>query len=327
MKAIIVTKYGSPKVLELQNIPRPVPRENEVLIRIEASSATRADTLMRKGKPLFGRVFIGLTKPKHPITGTGFSGVIEAIGKNVKQFQVGNAVFGESALEAGTNAEYLCVAEDGVLAIKPEQLSHEEAALMCDGPLTSWNFLKEIGKIKKGQSVLVNGASGSLGTAAVQLAKYLGAHVTGVCSTSNLQLVKSLGADAVIDYTKEDFTQANTTYDIIFDTIGKSSFHQCKKTLSKNGIYMSPVLGIPLLFQMLFSSIFSNKKAKFSATGLLPAHKLRQLLDELTDISASGQLTSVIDRRYALHQVAEAHRYIETGHKKGNVVITMGQKL
>lgn len=323
MKAIIATKYGAPDVLNLHELAKPEPKENEVLIRIKVASATTADTLMRKGKPLFGRLFIGLTKPKHPITGTGFSGVVEAIGKNVTQFKVGNVVFGESTLGAGTNAEYLCVQEDGVVLIKPEQLSHDEAATMCDGPLTSWNFLKEIAQIKKGDSVLINGASGSLGTAAVQLAKHLGAKITAVCSTSNLHMVKSLGADTVIDYTKTDFTKTGQSYDIIFDTIGKRSFSQCKKALTKNGTYISPVLGIPLLFQMLWTATLGRKKAKFSATGLLPVPKLRNLLNELVDIATSGSLKSVIDKRYPLDQVAEAHKYIETGRKKGNVIIVI----
>lgn len=321
MKAIITTEYGSPDVLKLQDIEKPTPIDNEVLIKIHAASVTAADTMMRKGTPLYGRLFIGLTKPKHPIAGTGFSGTIESIGSNVKLFQVGDEVFGESIFGAGTNAEYTCVPENGVLTLKPSNLTHEEVASVCDGPLTSWNFLKVMAKVKSGQFVLINGASGSLGTAAVQLAKHLGAKVTGVCGTSNIEMVISLGADHIIDYTKTDFTITGQTYDIIFDTVGKSSFTKCKKTLKPNGMYLSPVLSLPLLFQMLWTSIFGSKKAKFSATGLQPVPELRLLLNELNTLLESGQLKAVIDRCYPLEEVTQAHHYVDTGRKKGNVVI------
>lgn len=323
MKAIITTKYGSSEVLQLKDIEKPVPKNNELLIKVKAASITTADTMMRRGTPIYGRLFLGLTKPKHPITGTGFSGVIESIGKDVKEFKVGDEVFGESTFGAGTNAEYLCVSEDGILAVKPDHLTHEQVASVCDGPLTSWNFLKEIAHLEKGQKVLINGASGSLGTAAVQLAKYLGAEVTGICSTSNLEMVRSLGAAHVIDYTKTDFTKTGQTYDIIFDTVGKSSFSKCEKVLVKNGTYLSPVLGIPLLFQVLWTSMFSSRKAKFSATGFLPVPKLREMLLELKELLETGKLKSVVYKSYSLDQVAEAHTYVDTGHKKGNIVMTI----
>jgi len=323
MKAIITTKYGSPDVLQLQDIEKPTLKDNEVLVKIHAASVTAADTMMRKGTPLYGRLFIGLTKPKHPIAGTGFSGTIEAIGRDVKLFKVGDEIFGESIFGAGTNAEYTCVPENGVLALKPSNLTHEEVASVCDGPLTSWNFLKVMAELECGQSLLINGASGSLGTAAVQLAKHLGAKVTGVCSTSNVDMVKSLGADKLIDYTKTDFTKTGQTYDVILDTVGKSSFTKCKKALKPNGKYLSPVLSLPLLFQMLWTSMFGSKKAKFSATGLQPVPELRLLLNELKTLLESGQLKSVIDRCYPLEEVAEAHQYVDTAHKKGNVIVVM----
>ncbi len=323
MKAIIATKYGSPDVLQLQDIEKPTLKDNEVLVKIHAASVTAADTMMRKGTPLYGRLFIGLTKPKHPIAGTGFSGTIEAIGRDVKLFKVGDEVFGESIFGAGTNAEYTCVPENGVLALKPSNLTHEEVASVCDGPLISWNFLKVMAELESGQSLLINGASGSLGTAAVQLAKHLGAKVTGVCSTSNVDMVKSLGADKLIDYTKTDFTKTGQTYDVILDTVGKSSFTKCKKALKPNGKYLSPVLSLPLLFQMLWTSMFGSKKAKFSATGLQPVPELRLLLNELKILLESGQLKSVIDRCYPLEEVAEAHQYVDTAHKKGNVIVVM----
>jgi len=323
MKAIVCAKYGSPDVLELKEVEKPAPKDSEVLIRVHAASVTAADGMMRKGTPFYGRLFLGLTKPKNPIPGTGFAGEIEAVGKDVKLFKQGDQVFGETALGAGTYAEYVCVAEDGVLTTKPGNMSYEEAAPVCDGPVTSLNFLRDIANIHRGQKVLINGASGSLGTSAVQLAKCYGAEVTGVCSTANLEMVKSLGADKVIDYTKEDFTKTSYTYDIIYDTVGKSSFSRCKGSLAQEGVYLSPVLGLPLLLQMLWTSKIGTKKAKFSATGLRPAPELRVLLDELKKFIEEGQLSSFIDRRYALERTAEAHRYVDEGHKKGNVVITM----
>lgn len=322
MKAIVCTKYGSSDVLQLHEVPKPNPMDNEVLIRIHASSVTAADGMMRKGSPYFGRLFIGLLKPINPITGTGFAGEIEAAGKNVTRFKEGDKVFGESILGAGTNAEYVCVAEDGIIAIKPENMTYEEAAPVCDGALTSMNFLINLGNIKHGHRVLINGASGSLGTAAVQLAKYFGAEVTGVCSTANVSLVKSLGADSVLDYTKINFTKAGEKYDIIYDTVGKSSFSNCKGSLTDTGSYISPVLKLPLLFQMMWTSMIGTKKAKFSATGILPIYELRQLLKQLTEIIESGQLQSITDKQYPLEKIAEAHTYVDKGHKRGNVVIS-----
>lgn len=323
MKAIVCTKYGSPDVLELQEVEKPTPESNEVSIKVYAASATAADCMMRAGTPFYGRLFIGLMRPNRPITGTGFAGVVEAVGKEVKLFKEGDSVFGETGVGFSTNAEYVCVPEDGVLTTLPNNLTYEEAATICDGALTSWNFLKDIGKIQSGQKVLVNGAAGSLGSSAVEIANYFGAEVTGVCSTTNLEMVKSLGAEKVIDYTKEDFTKTDRVYDIIFDTVGKSSFPRCKDSLKENGVYLSPVLSLPLLFQMIWTSKIGSQKAKFSATGLRPVSDLRVFLNELKESIESGKIKLVIDRSYPLAQTADAHRYIETGHKKGNVVITV----
>ncbi len=323
MKAIVCTKYGSPDVLELKEVEKPTPKDNEVLIRVYAASVTAADGMMREGTPFYGRLFLGLMKPSNPITGTGFAGVIEAIGSDVKLFKEGDSVFGETGVGFSTNAEYVCVPQDGVLATLPNNMTYEEAAPVCDGALTSWSFLKDIGKIQSGQKVLINGASGSLGSAAVQIAKYFGAEVTGVCSTTNLEMVKSLGAEKVIDYTKEDFTKNGQTYDIIFDTVGKSSFSRCQGSLKENGAYLSPVLELPLLFQMIWTSKIGSKKAKFSATGLRPVSELRVLLNELKESIEAGKIKSVMDRSYPLEQTAEAHRYVDKGHKRGNVVIAV----
>ncbi len=323
MKAIISTRYGSPNVLQLQVVEKPIPMENEVLIKIHVTSVTTAGSMMRTGYPLIGRLIMGLKKPNNPIPGTGFAGVIEAVGSKVKLFQVADEVFGENITTFGTNAQYVCVPEDGVLTIKPDHIPFEELASVCDGPLTSINFLKNLAKIQPGHKVLINGASGALGTAAVQLAKHFGADVTGVCSGKNITMVTELGASKVIDYTQEDFTKAEEKYDIIFDTVGKSSFSKCKKALKKTGIYLSPVLDFTLLFQMMWTSVLNGKKAMFSATGIQPVPELLKLLNELKELIITGKLISIIDKRYPLEQVADAHRYVDTGRKKGNVVINV----
>ncbi len=323
MKAIVATGYGAPDVLRLQQVEKPQPKENEVLVKVYASSATTADGMMRTGKPYFGRLITGLTKPKHAIPGTGFAGVVEAVGPKVKLFKPGDYVFGETTLGFSTNAEYFTIPENGVILPKPVNLSFTDAATFGDGHVTSLNFLKEIAQIKPGQKVLVNGASGSLGTSAVQIAKYMDAEVTGVCSTGNLGLVKSLGADYVMDYTKNDFTKSTGTYDVIFDTVGKSSFSKCKNILTESGLYISPVLRLSLLFQMLPTSVFGKKKARFAATGLRKDDELRNMFLELVELFREGRLTTVIDRRYPLEKVAEAHTYIASGHKKGNIVIVV----
>ncbi|MGB1318143.1 MAG: NAD(P)-dependent alcohol dehydrogenase, partial [Flavobacteriales bacterium] len=264
---------------------------------------------------------LGLTKPKNPIWGTGFAGVIEVVGSAVTKFKVGDKVFGENIDTMGTYAEYVTVPEDGIVAHLPENLSFEEAAGMCDGGITSLNFLCNLGNIKPGQKVLINGASGSLGTAAVQIAKHFGAEVTGVCSTKNIPLVYELGADDVIDYTKLDFTENENCYDLIYDTVGVSSFADCCKALKEHGVYASPVLGMPLLGQMLASSFIGTKRAKFSATGALPAKEIKQLLGSLIEIIEAGNLKGIIDRTYPLENVVDAHEYVDKGHKRGNVVL------
>jgi NADPH:quinone reductase-like Zn-dependent oxidoreductase len=322
MKAIITTGYGSAEVFKMDNVAKPAAKPNEILVRIHASSVSKADTMMRTGKPYIGRLMLGLSKPKNPIWGTGFAGVIESVGSEVTQFKTGDKVFGESLANMGTYAEYVTVPEDGIVAHLPAQLSFEEAAGMCDGGVTSLNFLCNLGNIQKDQKVLINGASGSLGTAAVQIARHFGAEVTGVCSTKNVDMVKALGADHVIDYTKHDFATNANSYDLIYDTVGVRSFGECRSALTESGIYASPVLGMPLLNDVMMTSVFGSKKAKFSATGALPEKEIKRLLDVLIEIVEAGNLKGIIDRTYALAEVAKAHEYIETGHKKGNVVLT-----
>lgn len=323
MNAVVCPKYGTPKDLRIEQIKKPNPANQEVLVKIHASSVTAADSMIRQGKPYYGRLFLGLLKPKNPVLGTGFAGIVEAVGENVTQFKEGDSVFGEVVFGSGTYTEYISVSEDSLIAPIPEKTSYKEAAPICDGALTSINFLQTLANIQKGQKVLINGASGSLGTAAVQLAKYFGAEVTGVCSTANLALIKSLGADKVIDYTKKDFTAQYNQYDIIYDTVGKSSFSKCKKALTENGIYISPVLSLSLLLQMIFTSNRKGKKAKFSATGILPIPELKVLLNTVIDAFQTGQIKSVIDRSYPMEHITEAHTYIDSGRKRGNVVISL----
>ncbi len=321
MKAVICTKYGGPEVLKIKELNKPAPKNNEILIKVKASSITTAETMMRRGTPKFGRLFLGLTKPKASITGTGYAGTVEAIGENIRHFNIGDNVFGETALGFGTNADYICISEDSLILTKPKKLSFEQAATLCDGALTASNFINVISKIKPGQSILINGASGSIGSAAVQIAKRKDIYVTGVCSTNKISYVSSLGADKIIDYTAKDFTKDEKSYDIVFDTIGKSSFCSCRKVLKKNGTYISPVLSLKLLLQMTLGNLITSQKVKFSATGLKPVKELKPLLEKLVHMTDSGILDVTIDRTYSMHEVVEAHKYVDAGHKKGNVVL------
>ncbi|MGB0864606.1 MAG: NAD(P)-dependent alcohol dehydrogenase [Saprospiraceae bacterium] len=323
MRAVFCTKYGTAEVLKIKEIDRPQPKEGEILIKVVAASVTTADSMMRKGEPQFSRLFLGWKRPKNPIVGTGFAGIIKDKGENVDNFKVGDEVFGETGLTFSSNAEYVVMSAKGVVLPKPSFLSFKEAAPMCDGALTSFNFLKGLAKIKAGQTVLINGASGSLGVAAIQIAKSMGAIVTGVCSTKNIALVQSLGADNVIDYTKNDFTTGSETYDVIYDTIGKSSFSKCKKILVTNGIYMSPVLDLTLIWNMMSTSIFGKKKAIFQATGMRSSADLNKLLKELLPSFQQKKIKMVIDKIYPLKDAIKAHEYVDTGRKRGNVVLLM----
>ncbi len=322
MKAVVCARYGPPEVLELQEIAKPVPKDDEVLIKVYATSVTAVDCTFRQGTPFIGRFFNGLLKPKNPVQGTEIAGEIESAGKDIKRFKEGDQVFG-TCMGAGTYAEYACLPEDkATLAIKPSNTTYEEA-VGCDGALTALPFLRDTGKIRSGQKVLIFGASGSTGTAAVQIAKYYGAGVTGVCSTANTALVESLGADKVIDYTKEDFTKSGETYDIVFDTVGKTSFSRCKNSLKDGGIFLEVALTALIIPQMLWTSIFGGKKAKIAFTGLRSASDRTKDLVFIKELIEKGQLKSIIDKTYPLEQMAKAHRYVETGRKKGNVVITV----
>ncbi len=328
MKAIVYTKYGPPDVLQLKEVAKPTPKDNEILIRIYATLVTAEDPRARSGTAppllwLLARTITGLIRPKNPILGGVLAGEIESVGKDVKRFKEGDQVFGINLKDAGAYAEYRClIPKEKVLAIKPANMTYEEA-IAAIGAITALPFLRDKGNIQSGQKVLINGASGSVGTAAVQVAKYYGAEVTGVCSTANLELVESLGADKVIDYTKEDFTKTGQTYDIIFDTVGKSSFSRCKGSLNKKGIYLTTVLSLVDLLQVLWTSRVGSKKAMVAFAGLRPASEMNKDLIFIKELMEAGKIKPVIDRRYPLEQIIEAHRYVEKGHKKGNVVITV----
>jgi NADPH:quinone reductase-like Zn-dependent oxidoreductase len=322
MKAIVFTKYGPPDVLQLKEVAKPTPKDNELLIKIYATVVTAVDCSTRKGEPFFGRFVTGLIRPKNTILGFEVAGEIEALGKDVERFKEGDQVFGITSTSLGGHAEYICLPEDGPLAIKPVGMTLEEAVAIVEGACTALPFLRDKANIQSGQKVLINGASGSIGTAAVQLAKYFGAEVTGVCSTTNLELVKSLGADKVIDYTKEDFTKSGQTYDIIFDTVGKSSFSRCKGSLTQKGVYLTAT-GLAVVPYMLWTSKIGSKKAILALTGLMPSSEKTKNLLFIKELIEEGKIKAAIDRRYPLEQTAEAHRYVEKGHKKGNVVITV----
>jgi len=323
MKAIVITKYGPPEVLEVRRVDKPAPKDNEVLIRIYASAVVATDPMFRKGDPFIGRFFTGLTKPKHAIPGDVLAGEIEAVGKDVTLYKTGDQVYAACAMTQGGQAEYICLPQDGPLAIKPVNMNYEEAAGIPDGALGALNFLRDAGNIQSGQRVLINGASGSVGTYAIQLAKYFGAQVTGVCSTANVELVKSLGADHVIDYTQEDFTKDGKTYDFIFDAVGKSSFSRCKNSLTQSGVYVTTVPSLDFMLGTLLTSKSKGRRAAFVAPGLRSSSDKAKDLNFLKELIEAGKIRSVIDRRYPLEQIGEAHYYVEQGHKKGNVIITL----
>lgn len=317
MKAIIYTKYGTPEVLQIKEIDKPVPRENELLVRIYATAVNSGDVRLRKADPWAVRLFFGLTKPKINILGGFLSGEIEALGKNVTEFNIGDKVFGATGMGFGAYAEYKCLPQDGILAVKPNNISHQDAATICFGAITALFFLKKA-NIKSGQKVLVYGASGSVGTAAIQLAKYFGAEVTGVCSTSNLELVKSLGADKVIDYTKENFAENGEMYDVVFETVDKILFSDCIKSLKKQGTLILGASGLSKMLKGAFTSMTSKKKV---LSGII-SQKSEDVIF-LKDLLEQGKYKPVVDRSYPLEQMIEAHKYVEQGHKKGNVAITI----
>jgi len=317
MKAVVCTKYGSPDVLQLIEVEKPSPKANEVLIKIHATAVSSGDWKMRKADPFVIRFFFGFTRPKQNILGYVLAGEIELVGSDVKQFKQGDKVFATTGMKLGAYAEYKCLAENAVIAIMPNNLRYEEAAAIPFGGNTALYFLNKA-NIKKGQKALIYGASGAVGTAAVQLAKHFGAEVTAVCSTANLEMVKSLGADKVIDYTQKNFCKSGIKYDVIFETVGKSSLSDTINSLTPNGCLLMAAAGPVQMLLGLWISISSKKKVisgvmSETADDLIYLKKLIEL----------GKFKAVIDKSYPLDQISEAHRYVEKGHKKGNVVITL----
>ncbi|HJS20519.1 MAG TPA: NAD(P)-dependent alcohol dehydrogenase [Anaerolineales bacterium] len=331
MKAILYTEYGPPEVLQLREVDKPTPKDNEILIRNHAASVNTGDIWARNFKaisprkfsmplPLWlpARMYFGFSKPRINILGNEFAGQVEAIGKDVTRFKEGDAVFGYRGQSMGAYAEYLCVPEEGLVTLKPSNMTYEEAASVPYGSITALNLLRKV-NVESGQKVLVNGASGGIGSGALQLARYYGAEVTGVCSTPRVEYVKALGADKVIDYTREDFTQNGETYDLIFDVMGRSSFSRCKNSLKPDGIYLLASFKMKQLFQMFWTKISGGRKVICA----LSSDKAEDLVF-IKELVEAGKIKSVLDRCYPLKQTAEAHRYIETGQKKGSVVIRMG---
>jgi NADPH:quinone reductase-like Zn-dependent oxidoreductase len=321
MKAAVYERYGPPDVLELKEVPKPSPKDNELLIKIQATTVTSGDWRARSldmpvGFGLIGRLVFGVSRPRQPILGTELAGDIELVGKDVTKFKVGDQVLAFSGAGMGCHAEYKCMPEDGAVAVKPPNLTYDEAAGISFGGTTALDFFRRA-KIQSGEKVLINGASGGVGTAAVQLAKHFGADVTGVCSAANVELVRSLGADHVIDYTKEDFTANGDTYDIIVDTVGTAPFSRSKGSLKERGRLLLVLGGLPDMLRMPWVSMTSSKKVIAG-----PAAARADDLRFLAELAEAGEFNPVIDRRYPFEQIAEAHRYVDTGRKKGNVIIT-----
>jgi NADPH:quinone reductase-like Zn-dependent oxidoreductase len=318
MKAVVYDRYGPPEVLRLEDVEQPVPKEDEVLVKIHATTVTRSDCGLRGGKPFISRFLTGLRRPKQRILGTELAGEVEAVGGAVSEFAVGDHVFGTtSAFRFGAHAEFICMRESAPLAHKPAGISFEEAAAVCDGAILALMGLRPAG-LRKGQTILVYGASGSIGTAGVQLARYFEADVTAVCNTKNLQLLRSLGADRVIDYTQEDFTKNGETYDVIFDAVGKLSFRRCRGSLKRGGIYLATD-GLRNLILAPWTSRIGDKKVMFPVP---PRYTKKDVLF-LKELIEAGRYRAVIDRRYPLENVVEATRYVETQQKTGNVVLTV----
>lgn len=322
MKAIVYERYGPPEVLQLKEVEKPTPKNNEILIKTHAATVTSGDWRVRSlnvpvGFGLIMRLVFGFSRPKQPILGSELAGVIESIGKDVRKFEVGDLVFAFSDTAMGCYAEYKCMAEDGAVVAKPSSLTFEEAAALSFGGTTALDFLRR-GKLQSEERVLVNGASGAVGIAAVQLAKHFGAIVTGVCSTANIELVRSLGASHVVDYTQEDFTQNGETYDVIVDTVGTTPFSRSKASLKEGGRLLMVLAGLPDMLQAPWVSMTSSKQVIAG-----PATVRVEDLRFLAGLAEAGEFKPVIDRSYPFEQIVEAHRYVDTGRKKGNVVITL----
>lgn len=322
MRAVVHSKYGPPEVLSLQETGKPVPKDNELLIKIHATTVNRTDCGFRKAEYFIIRFFSGFFKPKRKILGSEFAGEVEATGAAVTSFKTGDAVFGMSTYRFGTHAEYICIPEKGSIAHKPVNFTYEEAAAVCDGLMLGKNLVRKK-DFENHPSILVNGATGSIGSACVQLAHYYDANITAVCNTKNIELIRSLGAADIIDYSQEDFTKKDGRYDIVIDAVGKSSYFKCRKILKPGGVYMSTELGFlsQNIFLALFTPLLGGKKVKFP----IPKDSKEDILFFKSLIEA-GKYKAIIDRTYPLEQIIEATNYVETGEKTGNVVIRITEK-
>lgn len=318
MRAVVYDRYGPPEVQRIEDVPRPVPRDDEVLVRIQATTVTRTDCGIRAGKPFFVRFIFGLRRPKQRILGTELAGEIEAVGAGVNRFAVGDHVFGSTAaFKSGSHAEFVCVPQSGPLALKPAAMTFEQAAAVTDGAVLALMCLESVHP-QSGQAILVYGASGAIGTAGVQLARHFGADVTAVCNTKNLDLVKSLGADRVIDYTQEDFTKNGLRYDVIFDAVGKQSFSGCKGSLKRGGAYVATD-GLRNIFLAMWTARIGDRKVLFP----IPPHYTQENVLLIKELIEAGKFRAVVDRCYPLADVVAATRYVETEQKTGNVVLTI----
>jgi len=319
MKAAVRTTYGPPDVLEIKDIEKPVPRDNEVLIKVHAATVNRTDCGILWGKPFIIRFFTGLRKPKFSITGTDFAGEIEAVGRNVASHEIGDRVFGFDDNGLGSHSQYMAIREDKAFAGMPKNLNYEQAAASLEGAHYAYNFIKKV-DLESGQKVLVNGATGAIGSAAVQFLKYFGLYVTAVCNTKNIELVKALGADKIVDYEEQDFTQDNEKYEFVFDAVGKSTFSKCKPLLKQQGVYISSELGPKKEnpFLALATPLLGGKKVKFP----FPTD-IKGTIAFVKDLVEKEKFKPVMDRAYTLHQIAEAYDYVASGQKTGNVVVTI----
>ena len=325
MKAVLHTRYGPADLLQVTEVATPVPKDNEVLIAVRATTVSTGDcnirnfTFVTKSMRPIAKLMFGIGKPwKARVLGTELAGEVEDTGKDVKRFKRGDRVVASTGMAGGGHAQYACLPETGALAIKSDSLSWDEAVAIPFGANTALYFLRDLGKIRAGQEVLIIGASGSIGSAAVQLARHFGATVTGVCSGTNVEMVKSLGADTVIDYTKDDFTRSAHSYDLIFDIVGATTFDRCQNSLKPQGIFLQNIMGLTDMVRILWTSISGGKKLKGGVAMDSP-----ERMQVIAELAAAGKLKPVIDRRYPLERIAEAFTYVERGHKKGNVVITV----
>jgi len=320
MKAAVHRRYGAPDVVTVDDLPTPVPRPDEVLIRVHAATVGIVDSLARRGTPAYARVHFGLMRPRFTTLGSDFAGQVEAIGPAVTRFAVGDHVFGTTAPRFGAHAQYVCLSEHAAVAPKPVNLTHADAVALVD--TTALCFLRDKANLHRDQAILINGASGSVGTTAVQLAKHYGATVTAVCGSASAELVHKLGADTVLDYTRTDFTHGARTYDVIFDVAGTSSFTRCRATLKRGGSYLTTAPSPAILLQMPWTARFGARKAVVAFTGLRPAGEKRQDLLYIKELAEASILVPVVDACYPLGRIADAYRHVDAGHKKGNVVIT-----